>query len=138
MRILVLDDNPYRHQVYREVVYPEHEVVNVYSYMDTIHHLNLGGWDLVHLDHDLGDLLPEGKCADTYLDGWGKVQEYTGYDVAKYICAMDPKPTFRVVIHSVNGSGGNAMRQVLERMGISVEWNPFTEPREDDSHSGCM
>lgn len=121
MRILILDDVKDRHDTFAKVFYPEHEVVSVYLYTDFCEKLN-ESWDLIHLDHDLGDFL---NNPDTYVDGWGNVREYNGGHAAMRICEMCKPP--KVIIHSVNPVGAKIMLQMLERRGVEVTWEPFGE-----------
>ena len=82
MRVLVLDDVKHRHDVF-DLLYGGDEVEHCYGYHDFCDKLDGDGpWDLVHLDHDLGDFKP----TDTYVDGWGKRQEYNGQHAAQMVC----------------------------------------------------
>lgn len=122
MRILVLDDVELRHNVF-DNIYQGHEVVHAYVYHSFVDKLKYyGPWDLIHLDHDLGDF-PE--VPDYYLDGWGKKQEYNGVHAAMRVCEMDNPP--KVIIHSVNPVGSKSMLQMLERRGVEVTWEPFRD-----------
>jgi len=103
--------------------YKAHHVVHVYRYYQCLDELSKGGWDLVHLDHDLGD---EVINADTTIDGWGKTRLLTGYDVANWLCSCNddllPK---RIIVHSINPTGGAAMCQVLKSRGVPTIFQPF-------------
>lgn len=124
-RILILDDSFFRHNVFR-TIYDDSFLVHVYRYSEAVRELEKGDWDIVHLDHDLGDFLPGGMRADTYEDGWGKTQLYTGRHVAEKLIelpeALWPKA---VVVHSVNGIGGRAIMEVIQSTTIPVTWVPF-------------
>jgi hypothetical protein len=123
MRILILDDVEHRHNVFDDI-YQGHEVIHAYTYSDFWEKLVEGIWDLIHLDHDLGDAVN----ADTYVDGWGYVREYNGGHAAMRVCEMDNPP--KVIIHSVNPVGSKTMFQMLERRGVEVTWEPFQLPIE--------
>lgn len=129
MRILILDDQNLRHEIFQER-YKGHEVVSVHRYSEFLAQLNKL-WDLIHLDHDLGDDVED---ADTYVDGWGKTQLFDGRHAAMRVCELDDalKPK-QVIIHSVNASDAPTMRDMLERAGIPVVWEPFS----DDSLKLC-
>lgn len=123
MKVLVLDDIKHRHDVFDRVYYDD-QVVHCYRYHDFCDKLeNDGPWDIVHLDHDLGDFVDD---ADTYYDGWGRKQEYNGQHAAAQVCEMD-KPPPRIIIHSVNPVGARAMLQMIQRRGIPVTWEPFDD-----------
>ena len=124
MRILVLDDIRFRHESFARL-YDTDEVVHVYRYNAFLDMLATCKWDLIHLDHDLGDFVDD---ADTYVDGWGKTREFNGQHAAMRICEMeDDKLPGRVIIHSVNPEGARAMKSMLERRGVPVVWEPFGE-----------
>lgn len=123
MWVLVLDDIKFRHDAF-DRVYPDAYVRHAYTYSEFLAMLPSVPWDVVHLDHDLGDFV-EG---DTYVDGWGRRQEYNGCHAASRICEMpDAALPKRVVIHSINPEGSRTMKQMLQRRGIPVVWEPFAE-----------
>lgn len=114
MRILVLDDLEQRHKLIHDL-YPEHELVHTYTYTQFIDQLQLE-WDIIYLDHDLGDV-----C--TYIDGWGNICGYNGLHAVMRICEIG-KLT-KVIIHSSNSVGAQAMLQMLLRFNIEAIWKPF-------------
>ena len=121
MKILILDDMKLRHNTFAKT-YAGHSVTHAYTFREFAAALVTGGWDLIHLDHDLGDE----RVADTYLDGWGNTREYTGLDAAREICSLeDGAFGGEVIIHSINPTGAAAMRQSLERRGIPVRHQPY-------------
>ena len=123
MKILVLDDIKFRHDTFDDV-YSRDSVEHCYRYHDFCDKLEHGGpWDLVHLDHDLGDFVAD---ADTYYDDRGKCQEYNGQHAALRVCEMEVPPA-RVIIHSVNPAGAQAMLHLIQRRGIPVTWEPFNK-----------
>ena len=129
MSILILDDIKYRHDVF-DKVYGAGECLHSYLYSDFLHKLSASPYDLIHLDHDLGDFVTN---ADTYIDGCGKIQQYNGVHAAIRICEMEdhflPK---RVIIHSVNPEGARAMLSTLRRRGIDVTWEPFADIPDEE------
>ena len=54
MKILIVDDEQYRHDLYKKV-YNGHEITHVYSASDAIAALSIDEYDVVQLDHDLAD-----------------------------------------------------------------------------------
>lgn len=124
MKILILDDDQVRHTTYAQE-YAGHYVRHVYTYFEFLSDLDGGSpWDLIHLDHDLGDL----QTGDTYVDGWGSTCEYNGRHAARAICELpDNRLPSQVIIQSVNPVGAKAMLQMLQRREVAVEWQPFGE-----------
>lgn len=122
MRVLIVDDNPDRHKVFDEV-YAGDEVVHTYGYYDTTDALNNGPkFDIIQLDHDLGDF----RVPDHMVEMYGKY-ELNGYHIAVYF-AMDlpyDKRPDRVIIHSVNPDGAQSIYLWLERHGFDVVKRPF-------------
>lgn len=140
MNVLVLDDMQVRHAAFRRL-YECHDVTCVFRYSEFLSHLNVK-WDLVHLDHDLGDCTlsfseehdHNSACttfAETYVDGWGKTQEYDGRHAARKLCQLSEslRPS-SVIIHSVNPDGARAMLDMLNGAGIKVVWEPFGDVSE--------
>jgi len=129
MSILILDDIKYRHDVF-DKRYGAGECLHSYLYSDFLFKLQNGSpFDLIHLDHDLGDFVTN---ADTYIDGWGKTQQYNGVHAAIRICELEDEllPN-RVIVHSVNPEGARAMVSTLKRRGVDVTWEPFADIPND-------
>jgi hypothetical protein len=101
MRILILDDDPVRHAGFT-LAYPEDERTHTYKYSEVVSALQLQGpWDLVYLDHDLGDF-DESEVYDEATMYNSSRQEYTGADVAWFIArklSQEKRPK-KVIIHS--------------------------------------
>lgn len=122
MRILILDDVKYRHDVY-DKLYGDDDVFHSYTFSDFLSKLDNGPWDLIHLDHDLGDFVDN---PDLYTDGWGKIREYNGTDASDRICNLpDNKLPKRIVVHSINPVGARRMVDMLKHRGIPTIWEPF-------------
>lgn len=127
MNVLILDDIKHRHDVF-DSIYDMDQVDHAYSYTDFCRLLNSKKYNLIQLDHDLGDFVDN---PDTYTDGWGKDQQYTGYHAAQAIVDLpDNLLPDSVIIHSVNPVGARKMMLVLTNRGIKVSWNPFTDPSD--------
>lgn len=120
MRILILDDNPYRHHVF-DIRYKDHVVVHAYTYTQATRALDDSAFDLVHLDHDLGEF----HTPDTYIGYDGKDIQYDGNDVAVHIAknAID----CNVIIHSINPVGSRDILATLRNVGINVVWDLFKD-----------
>jgi hypothetical protein len=125
MKILILDDDKFRHEFFKKA-YDGSEVRSAYTYTEFLQLLlDYSPWDLIHLDHDLGDLIGE---ADTYVDGWGKTREFNGQHASLRICELDDdKLPKRIIIQSVNPEGARAMLSNLTRRNIPTVWEPFGE-----------
>lgn len=121
MRILILDDEQVRHRDFAEV-YTGHEVVHTETYSQFIHELVKDSpWDLIHLDHDLGP-------GDSYLDGWGNMQFFTGQHAAVRVCELhDDRLPGEVIVHSVNPLGAQNMVTDLKSRKVKATWRPYTQ-----------
>ncbi len=114
MRILFLDDDPKRHDLFRRETIG-HSVEHVHTVFGARVALDAGGvFDLACLDHDLGGH----QMVDPGED--------TGHAVAKYIAEMSPEKRPRhVLVHSFNPAGAVAMCWTLRNAGVSVVQIPF-------------
>jgi hypothetical protein len=122
MRILILDDEEMRHATYSSL-YKGHEIAHVYRFKEFVSCLEHSPqWDLVHLDHDLGDA----SMADTYIDGFGAPQSYNGFHAMLKLCELptDSRPK-QIIIHSVNPAGAQAMLKYSHSLGVNAMWKPF-------------
>ena len=121
MRILILDDEQVRHDDLA-ALYSGHEVVHTTVYSQFVHELERGSpWDLIHLDHDLGP-------GDSYLDGWGEMQFFTGQHAAIRVCELhDDRLPGEVIVHSVNPLGAQNMVSDLKSRKVKVTWRPYTQ-----------
>lgn len=129
MSVLILDDIKDRHDTF-DRMYGVGNCVHSYTYSDFLEKLLASPYDLIHLDHDLGDFVVN---ADTYVDGWGKTQEYNGVHAAIRICELvDHLLPKKVIIHSVNPEGARAMLSTLRRRGIDVTWEPFGDIADEE------
>ena len=121
MRILILDDEQVRHDDLA-ALYSGHEVVHTTTYNHFVRELMFGSpWDLIHLDHDLGS-------GDSYLDGWGNMQFFTGQHAAIRVCELhDDQLPGEVIVHSVNPLGAQNMVSDLKSRKVNVTWRPYTQ-----------
>jgi CheY-like chemotaxis protein len=120
MRILVVDDNPARHAFFRRLYLGE-EVVSVTSYWEAVDALSQGPFDIVQLDHDLGDYREPDVLVEMYVR-----MELNGFHVAHYIAndlslSLRPKA---VIVQSANEDGAKNIERVLTEAGIQTVLRP--------------
>lgn len=116
MKILIVDDQQWRHDLY-EKVYIGNQIVHVYDSDSAIQQLKQQTFDLIQLDHDLAD--------QHYKDLHG-AHEKTGYDVACYIQQNPGLWNMKVVLHTLNPSGRNRMFAALSNT-VDVKIIPVTQ-----------
>ena len=130
MKVLVLDDNPYRHATFAKT-FVDHEVTHVTHALKCIDIIQAERFDVIHLDHDLGDFEDEHGSADYWVDGWGSRREYNGQNVASEIASLPAHMCpGEVVVHSVNPEGARRMVSIIAAAGIPVTWQPFGDTAE--------
>lgn len=116
MKILFLDDSPDRHRQFFED-WDGHDITPVFTAAEAVTALKQHTFDLVFLDHDLGEFDTGGYCA---------VPAGNGLDVARFIAAMpEEKRQFRVVVHSWNPVGAKHMRDCFAAAGVDAVCQPF-------------
>lgn len=121
MRILIVDDEPQRHDLFMKRLGTVHDLVIVNNYASAVHQLEGAPFDLVHLDYDLDEFVQNPVDAGPY----GK--EKTGFDVARYMAGMvKSKWPKKVVVHSLNPAKAPLMLETLRGIGIPVEYKPFS------------
>lgn len=120
--ILILDDDPVRHRAYAKK-YQDDKVIHAWTYTEFVAAYKSSDWDIVHLDHDIGDNV---RTPDTWTDGWGVTRIRTGRDAADFITSSHNRPK-KVVIHSINPVGSRAIMGVLRQADIPVVWEPFNQ-----------
>jgi hypothetical protein len=128
MRILILDDNLDRHNGFRKAL-SDHVLTHVYTHNQAVKALEDNpAFDLVYLDHDIGDLQDGDK------DDYGR--DLTGHDVALFMVRVldATKLPEEVIIHSWNPVGARSMLQVLQPV-VQVSCQPYTAP--DDACQGA-
>jgi CheY-like chemotaxis protein len=109
MKVLLVDDDDYRHQVFIKA-YKAHILVRTYDYAQAQEYLGLSGpkFDLILLDHDLG----EGP---------------TGMAVAKLIAALPQEQRPEVVrVHSWNVDGARQIIAFLKDYAIPAYHQLFS------------
>ena len=112
MRILVVDDEEYRHEFFKRAYASlDNVLIQCYSYESALLEISStpNSFDLIFLDHDLGD-------------------SGSGYDLAKFIVReIDPKksPDLEIFLHSMNPIGRANMFALLSNSGFNVLDAPF-------------
>lgn len=121
MRVLIVDDEGIRHDLFRRS-YAGHELIHAMNFDEARDALGGPRFDVVQLDHDLRDF----RLVED--EQFGPVNtELTGLDVAKVIAAMPPEAApGRVIVHSHNYPGAANIRGVLADAGIQVVLSPFS------------
>jgi CheY-like chemotaxis protein len=117
MRILILDDDPFRHEVLAER-YAADERVHTYTFFEALQQLRNGPYDLMLLDHDLG---PGSVSPLPYLE------EHTGNTFAQFVCELltESLRPARVIVHTCNSIGGFKMLENFHRANIPANYEPF-------------
>jgi len=119
MHILIVDDNQFRHNKIRKD-YPEDTFSHAYNYNDAKYLMDHHKFDIIFMDHDLGDY------SGTFLDGKpGK--ELTGYDVVLYLTNFVDSskwPKF-LYSHSQNPVGAWDIKKLCNSVGIKCAVRPF-------------
>ncbi len=112
-RILFLDDDPERAQIFQGM-YPQAHWVQTVE--DCVDHLDRP-WDLVYLDHDLGGE----KFVDLSRDDCGMA-------VVRWL-TQTQRPHLkqtRFIVHSHNSQAAQIMVMQLEASGYRADATPFT------------
>jgi hypothetical protein len=128
MMILILDDDPGRHEYFRRTLV-DHVLIHVSTYQAAVLMLSsMGAFDEVYLDRDLN------HWGSVSKDARGK--ELTGEDVVDFIVNELPRERWpkRVIVHSQNKRGAKRMFDALDDAGIYTVLDPF--PYETVRHGG--
>jgi CheY-like chemotaxis protein len=114
MKILVLDDDDYRHAYFVEQLGDAHDVTTTRTFDECIAALALSKFDCVMLDHDLNNFeyvsVIQGPDCDL---------EANGMDVCMFMIEMpkDLRPR-QVIVQSKNKERGDDMASVLRCAGF--------------------
>lgn len=110
MKILFLDDNGMRRDLFAEVLVKKNQG---FTYCETAkeacNKLRKERFDVIFLDHDLGG------------EWFAPSDENSGYAVAKFISEL-PIAQGQVIVHSYNNAGAQNMLAVLP---AGTPWIPF-------------
>jgi CheY-like chemotaxis protein len=116
MRILILDDLHERHEGFRKILY-QHTLTHVMCYSEAVAALKWNRYDMLCLDHDLGDI-------DMGDDGRFK----TGCDVAAWLEKNPARCPAKVLVHSHNPVGVKNILDCLadlKKSGVEVVKRPY-------------
>ena len=100
--ILILEDNEFRINAFKKQ-FIGNPPVFVKTAKDAIEQLNKGNWDVLFLDHDLGD--------EVYV---APEEENTGSGVARWLEKHKDKIPRLVIIHSLNPTGQEYIKAILK------------------------
>jgi len=110
MKILFLDDDPYRTKHFKS---KKPFAVCVATAKGCIEELQKDDWDYVFLDHDLG--------GETFVDS---DQEETGMEVVRWI--QENKPNIKkVIVHSLNYPAATNMLSKITDLEYNAVYVPF-------------
>ena len=114
MKVLIIDDHNFRHESISKK-YIGDDIDHAYKFADACQLLSTTKYDIVQLDHDLGDFTGENG------------RDLTGYDIMLYLVKfvdIEIWPTY-IVIHTGNNVGAYNIKQLLTNYGISCIIEPF-------------
>jgi CheY-like chemotaxis protein len=100
-RVLILEDNKERIVQFRKNLNGLNVVVDEHA-VDAIQHLQNEDWDVLFLDHDLGDAV----CVSTN-------NKDTGSEVARWLESNPTRKPRIIIIHSLNVVGQKYMKGIL-------------------------
>ena len=115
MKYLFVDDEPYRHKSFERMA-AGHVVHYAYSIDEAQRLLQNEEYDVAFLDHDLEDI----HYKITHGDYTQEVLPRSGADLAKWMVENDLVPP-AVVIHSMNKSGSDNIKGILEGKTILTQ-----------------
>lgn len=110
MKILILEDSPERIFEFKKRLIG-HDVIFTKDTKECIKLLKTQKWDLICLDHDLGDVFEQPG-------------EGNGYEVAKWIADHKSYAPRKILIHTMNNVGASAMMLTLGRVEIRATYIP--------------
>ena len=114
MDILFLDDMETRHQSFKRIIHPHHDVTYVYTADAAKKAMLTTAFELAFLDHDL---------AEEHYGADNTQTADTGQEVAQFI-ADKVWSQFRppvVIIHSMNPDGSIRMEAILKSVKPAIE-----------------
>lgn len=121
MRILILEDDNERLKWFRSVtigcvVDSTKDVETAKQWIDE------RDYDQIFLDHDLSD-----EHYAVWQQGTDKYDATTGYAVAKHIAENPSRsPKAKIVVHSMNPTGGKRMADKMAETRSDVQWLSFS------------
>jgi hypothetical protein len=121
LKVLVLDDLPARHDTLRNR-HRQSSVTHCFCLQSAIWHVQRERFDVLQLDHDLEDYEQRWTCEDGHSEL--AYVERTGMDFAVWLAKNPPVVLPKIIIHSANPLGAQAMERVLRAAGFDVTKNP--------------
>jgi len=113
MKILLLEDNQYRIDKFKEL-YINQELFIYNNVLDAHHACVCNDFQVMFLDHDLDNRI------------WVNSQEEnTGYQFVKFLVNNKLQKNSLIYIHSMNPIGANKMLNYLKDNGYDGIWIPF-------------
>lgn len=140
-KILILDDDVFRHERFRTILVG-HDLTHVWTYTQALIAFRKEKFDMACLDHDLGDQkTKKGKVIvkspnfnlsfkpDCYEDGmFGVPDYYDGRDVCVWLRDNPQYCPRKVFIHSWNYPGAEQMVDILRNVpNIQIKQMPFSD-----------
>lgn len=115
MRILIVDDMPERHAGFRKIL-GGHVLTHAMCVSEAVANLKWNDYDMLCLDHDLGDV--------DFVEG----RFQTGADIAAWLQRNPARCPGKVLVHSHNPAGvKNIVDSLadLKKTGVEVVKKPF-------------
>jgi len=152
MKILILDDQPERHEGFIKI-YHGHELTHTWTYSECVRAMKATKFDLVCLDHDLGDLAWHNASLAPQTDkvkveslhfnleyspdyttdsmyGQSLRRYMNGKDVVYWMLNNEFNCPKNVLIHSWNVEEAKIMHENLSKISwINITREPFRAPR---------
>lgn len=126
MRILIVDDSKERHEGFHNALASGHSLTHCLGYHTAVlAMLKEEPFDLVLLDHDLGDF--EDTKDNSILPGVYGHSYYTGLDVAIRLAFIyrEAEKRPKVIVHSHNPDGADRIKAHLKEAGFTVIVHPY-------------
>jgi CheY-like chemotaxis protein len=129
MKILILEDNPARHKIFKQAFF-NHTLCIVETSKDAIEALKKEDFEAIFLDHDLGgqQMVESGPN--------------TGYEVAKWLEENPEHSCNNIIIHSLNPVGRDKMKAAIPYARIEPfnvifprEYNEYKREANQDNSS---
>lgn len=129
--ILIVDDQPERHEGFLRIFSDNafsHTLYHAWTYIQAIDMMRTKEFDLICLDHDLGDL-DDGQEAvtvnspnfklnykpDFYIDSFCQTRSYyDGRDICEWMVESLKYSPSKILIHSWNPDGAAEMARILK------------------------
>ena len=143
MNILILDDMPERHEGFKRIL-SDHSLTHVWTFSQCVKAMKKQKFDMVCLDHDLGDALFQSDEFTVKIDSPNFHLEFSpdfvndgmytssrrfldGRDVCEWMVNNEFRCPKKVLIHSHNPSGAQQMKTILNTISwIEVVVLPFS------------